>query len=129
MYRGKNRRRHARYGVGSLRVWVHRRGVAVLFGKRCEVVPIDFNTKGMGFRCLRPLTPGERLVFDVVKDRHRVTNVIGVVREIARLANHCRVGVEFDFEADDHMRAPETKAGLRVIETLLKDVVVVGGVA
>jgi len=127
MYRGKNRRRHPRYGVGSLRVWVHRRGVAALFGKRCEVTPIDFSSMGMAFRCVRPLAPGERLVCDFIKDHHRVINVVGVVREITRLANHCRVGIEFDFEADDHMRAPETKAGLRVIETLLKDVVVVGG--
>lgn len=128
MHRGKNRRKHARYGVGSLRAWVHRRGVVALFDKRLEVVPVDFNSIGMAFRCCKPMTPGERIVCDFVKDRHRVANVVGVVREITRLANHCRCGIEFDFEANDHMQAPETKASLRVIETLLKDVVVVGGV-
>lgn len=128
MYRGKSRRRQPRYGVGSLRAWVHRRGVMAVFGKRVEVTPVDFNGLGMAFRCHRPLAPGDRLVCDFIKDNHRVVNVVAVVREITRLANHCRCGVEFDFEADDHMRAPETKVGLRTIELLLRDVVMVGGV-
>lgn len=129
MYRGKNRRKHARYGVGSLQVWIHRRGVMTLFGRRVEVVPIDFNSTGMAFRCQRPWSPGELMVFDIAKDSHQVANVVGVVREVTRLTNHCRCGVEFDFQANGHMQAAETTSSLRHIEMLLKDVVVVGGVA
>lgn len=97
-----------------------------MFGKRVEVVPIDFNALGMAFRCLRPPNPGDRLVCDFVKDHRRVANVVAVVREITRLANHCRCGVEFDFEANDHMRSPETRDSLKGIELLLRDVMIVG---
>ena len=97
-----------------------------MFGKRVEVVPIDFSPLGMAFRCLRPPNPGDQLVCDFVKDHHRVANVVAVVREITRLANHCRCGIEFDFEANDHMRSPEIRESLKGIEILLRDVMIVG---
>jgi hypothetical protein len=129
MYSSKNCHRHPRYGIGSLRAWIHARGLVTLLRKRHEVVAIDFNHRGMAFRSPRLWKPGETLVLDLVKDAHRLQGVVGVVRAAVKLNSHYRCGIEFDFEANDYMRSPETMTCLQTIETLLRHVVVVGGVA
>ena len=119
-----NRRKIARYGVASLRVSLHRSRLLGFMTDTVDVNPIDFNATGMSFRHSQLLSPGQPVVFELVKDQHRAVLVVGVVRYTKRLDNHYRCGVEFDFEANDHMRSPQIKDTLKAIETLLNEVVI-----
>jgi len=53
--------------------------------------------------------------------------VVGIVRYTTRMENHYRCGVEFDFEANQHMRSPHIRDTLRSIENLLRKVVILSG--
>mgnify|MGYP000104921501 CR=1 FL=1 len=116
------RRKFARYGVGSLRVSLHRKRLLGLISDQVDVNPIDFNATGLAFRHSQLLSPGQPVVFDLVKDQYTVLSVVGIVRYITRMENHYRCGVEFDFDASEHMRLPQTQATLTAIEKLLREV-------
>ena len=120
----RNRRKFARYGVGSLGVSLHRTGLLSLFSSRIDVRAIDFNTTGLAFRHSRPLSPGQPVLMDLVTDQHSVSYVVAVVRYITRMENHFRCGVEFDFDANEHMRSAAVRDTLKSIETLLNEVVI-----
>lgn len=118
-----NRRKFARYGVASLRANLHGTRLLGLIANQVNVKPVDFNVKGMSFRHSQLLSPGQPVVFDFAKDQHRVLSVVGIVRYATRMENHFRCGVEFDFEANEHMRSQVTQSTLRDIEKLLHEVV------
>jgi len=120
----RNRRKFARYGVGSLGVSLHRTGLLSLFSSQIDVRAIDFNTTGLAFRHSRPLSPGQPVLMDLVTDQHSVSRVVAVVRYITRMENHFRCGVEFDFDANEHMRSVAVRDTLKSIETLLNEVVI-----
>jgi len=120
----RNRRKFARYGVGSLGVSLHRTGLLSLFSSQIDVRAIDFNTTGLAFRHSRPLSPGQPVLMDLVTDQHNVSRVVAVVRYITRMENHFRCGVEFDFDANEHMRSVAVRDTLKSIETLLNEVVI-----
>ena len=123
----KNRRNFARYGVGSLRVSLHHTRLLGLISDLIDVTPIDFNATGMAFRHSQLLSPGQPVVFELSKDQHRASLVVGIVRYTTRMENHYRCGVEFDFEANQHMRSPHIRDMLRSIENLLRKVVILSG--
>lgn len=118
-----NRRKLARYGVASLRASLHRTRLLGFVTDTIDVSPIDFNATGMAFRHSQLLSPGQPVVFELVKDQHRAVLVEGIVRDTTRMENHYRCGVEFDFDANDHMRSSEIKDTLKTIEELLYEVV------
>jgi len=120
----RNRRKFARYGVGSLGVSLHRTGLLSLFSSQIDVRAIDFNTTGLAFRHSRPLSPGQLVLMDLVTGQHNVSRVVAVVRYITRMENHFRCGVEFDFDANEHMRSVAVRDTLKSIETLLNEVVI-----
>ncbi len=120
----RNRRKFARYGVGSLGVSLYRTGLLSLFSSQINVRAIDFNTTGLAFRHSRPLSPGQPVLMDLVTDQHSVSRVVAVVRYITRMENHFRCGVEFDFDANEHMRSVAVRDTLKSIETLLNEVVI-----
>lgn len=120
----KNRRKFARYGVASLHASLHRTRLLGLISDQVDVNPIDFNATGMAFRHSQLLSPGQPVVFDLVKDQHRIPSVVGIVRYTTRMENHYRCGVAFDFEANAHMRSPQIKSTLKAIEKLLNEVVI-----
>jgi len=120
----RNRRKFARYGVGSLGVSLHRTGLLGLFSNRIDVRAIDFNTTGLAFRHSRPLSPGQPVLMDLVTDQHSVSHVVAVVRYITRMENHFRCGVAFDFDANEHMRSAAVRDTLKNIETQLNEVVI-----
>lgn len=120
----KNRRKFARYGIGSLRASLYRSRLLGLISSQVEVTPIDFNATGLAFRYSQLLAPGQPVVFDLVKDQHKLSSVVGIVRYTTRMENHYRCGVAFDFEANEHMRSPRTKDTLKAIEKLLHGVVI-----
>jgi hypothetical protein len=117
------RRKLARYGVGSLRASLHRTRLLGLLSDQVDVSPIDFNATGLAFRHSQLLSPGQPVVFDLAKDQHAVSSVVGIVRYITRMENHYRCGVEFDFDASEHMRSQQTRETLTAIEKLLREVV------
>jgi len=119
-----NRRKFARYGVGSLGVSLYRTGLLSLFLGRIDVRAIDFNATGLAFRHSRPLSPGQPVLMDLITDQHRVFRVVAVVRYITRMETHFRCGVEFDFDANEHMRSDVVKDTLKNIEGLLNEVVI-----
>jgi len=119
-----NRRKFARYGVGSLGVSLYRTGLLSFFLGRIDVRAIDFNAAGLAFRYSRPLSPGQPLLMDLVTDQHRVSRVVVVVRCITRMENHFRCGVEFDYDANEYMRSDVVKETLKNIERLLNEVVI-----
>jgi len=119
-----NRRKLARYGVGSLRASLHRSRLLGLISSQVDVTPIDFNATGLAFRHSQLLSPGQPVVFDLVKDQYQASSVVGIVRYTTRMENHYRCGVAFDFEANEHMRLPQTKDTLKAIEKLLHGVVI-----
>jgi len=119
-----NRRKFARYGVGSLGVSLYRTGLLSLFLGRIDVRAIDFNATGLAFRHSRPLSPGQPVLMDLITDQHRVFRVVAVARYITRMENHFRCGVEFDFDANEHMRSDVVKDTLKNIEKLLNEVVI-----
>lgn len=120
----RNRRKFARYGVGSLGVSLHRTGLLSLFSSQIDVRAIDFNTTGLAFRHSRPLSSGQPVLMDLVTGQHSVSRVVAVVRYITRMENHFRCGVEFDFDANEHMRSVVVRDTLKSIETLLNEVVI-----
>jgi len=120
----RNQRKFARYGVGSLSVSLHRVGLLSLFSDLTDVRAIDFNAAGLAFRHSRLLSPGQSVLIDLVTDQHRVSRVVAVVRYARRMENHFRCGVEFDFDANEHMRSAAVKDTLKSIETLLNEVVI-----
>ncbi len=120
----RNRRKFARYGVGSLGVSLHRTGLLSLFSGQIDVRAINFNTTGLAFRHSRPMSPGQPVLMDLVTDQHRVSRVVAVVRYITRMENHFRCGVEFDFDANEYMRSATVRDTLKEIETLLNEVVI-----
>lgn len=120
----RNRRKQARYGMGSLRVGLHRIGLLGLFTDLLDVRPVDFNTYGLAFRCTRMLSPGQPVVMDLETGEHRVVQVAGVVRDTTRMTNHFRCGVEFDFAANEHMRSEVVKDTIRQMEKSIKEVVI-----
>ena len=124
MKQKKNRRKIARYGVASLRASLHRTRWMGFISDLVDVNPVDFNATGMAFRHSQLLSPGQPVVFELAKDQYRITSVIGIVRYTLRLENHYRCGVAFDFEANEHMRSPQTKDTLKAIEKLLHEVVI-----
>ena len=124
----RNRRKIPRYGVGSLRAWIQKSGFLGLFERRIELSPMDFNQTGMAFRHTYLLSPGQTIVLDLMKDQHKLANVVAVVRYTTQLSSHFRSGVEFDFNANDYMRSLEVRQTLRQIESLLKGVVILAGV-
>lgn len=121
----RNRRKIPRYGIGSLRVWLHRPGFLGMFAGLMEVTPCDFSRMGLAFRHQRMLSPGQPVVLDLLKDGYRLTNIVTVVRCTTQMATHFRCGVEFDFEANDHLCRDDLEQTLRIIEGLLKDVVII----
>ncbi len=120
----KNQRKFARYGVGSLGVSLHRVGLLSLFSRQIDVRAIDFNAAGVAFRHSRPLNPGQSVLMDLATDQHRVSGVVAMVRYVTRMENHFRCGVEFDFDANEHMRSSAVRDTLKNIETLLNEVVI-----
>jgi hypothetical protein len=120
----RNRRKHARYGVGSLQVSLHRMGLLGLFADQVDVRPIDFNATGLAFRHSRLLSPGQPVVMELATEQHRLSQVVGIVRYTTRMKSHFRCGVEFDFEANGHMRSDTVKNTLRAIEQTLNEVVI-----
>ena len=99
-----------------------------MFEKHVELSPIDFNQTGMAFRHDHLLIPGQTIVLDLKKEKHSLTSVVATVCYTSQQATHYRSGVEFDFEANDHMSSPEVKQELVEIETLLRGVVILSEV-
>jgi hypothetical protein len=120
----KNRRNLARYGVGSLRVSLHHTRLLGLISDQVDVTPIDFNVTGMAFRHSRLLSPGQPVVLELIKDQYRISSVVAIVRYTTQMENHYRCGVEFDFEANQHMRSPHVWDTLKSIEKVLREVVI-----
>ncbi len=120
----RNRRKHARYGVGSLHVSLHRMGLLGLFADQVEVRPIDFNATGLAFRHSRVLSPGQPVVMELATEQYQLSRVVGVVRYTTRMKNHFRCGVEFDFSANEHMGSVTVKETLLQIEQTLNAVVI-----
>lgn len=119
-----NRRKQARYGVGSLSAGLHRTVLFGLFSGQVDVTPIDFNATGLAFRHTRLLSPGQPVILGLKKGRLMASLVVGIVRYTTRMENHFRCGVEFDFEANEHMRSPQLKDTLKAIEKVLHEVVI-----
>lgn len=122
-----NRRKFARYGIASLQASLHRTRWLGFISDQVDVNPVDFNATGMAFRHPQLLSPGQPVVFELAKDQHRVSSVVGIVRYTTRMENHFRCGVEFDFEANEHMRSPQLKETLQAMEKLLNEVVILAG--
>lgn len=120
----RNRRKFARYGVGSLRVSLHRMGLLGLFADQVDVRAVDFNATGLAFRHSRMLSPGQPVIMELATGQNCISRIVGVVRYATRMKNHFRCGVEFDFEANEHMRLATTKETLKSIETILNEVVI-----
>lgn len=123
----RNRRKRPRHGVGSLQVWIRRPGLMGLYESRIELSPVDFTHTGMAFRCKQLLKPGDAIILDLKKDHHKLTDMVAIVRYATRMANHTRVGVEFDFSANERMRELQTDDVLKTMESLLKGVVIIAG--
>ena len=124
----KNLRRVPRYGVGSLKAWIQKPGLLGMFENHVELSPIDFNQTGMAFRHDHLLIPGQSIALDLLKDDHKLASIVAVVRYTSQHANHYRSGVEFSFDANDHMGSPEVKQELIEIEKLLKKVTILSNV-
>jgi len=124
----RNRRKRPRHGVGSLQVWLRKPGFMGLYETRVELSPVDFTHTGMAFRCKQLLKPGDAVVLDLKKEKHKLTEMVAIVRYATRMSNHTRVGVEFDFSANEKMRLLQTDDVLKSIESLLKGVVIVDGI-
>jgi len=102
----RNRRKFARYGVGSLGVSLHRTGLLSLFFSQIDVRAIDFNATGLAFRHSRPLSPEQLVLMDLVTGQHSVFRVVGVVRYVTRMENHFRCPVlNLYFDANEYMRS------------------------
>ena len=97
-----------------------------MFENHVELSPIDFNQTGMAFRHAHLLIPGQTIVVDLMKENHKLTSVVAVVRYTSQHSSHYRSGVEFNFDANEYMSSTEVCQTLGEIETLLKDVVILG---
>ncbi len=108
-----------RYGVSNLKTWIQKPGLLGLYESHVELLPIDFNQTGMAFHHEHLLIPGQTVVLDLKKDGCKLGSVVAIVRYTSQDADHYRSGVEFNFDANDHMGSMEVKRTLNDIESSL----------
>ena len=114
-----NHRIVPRYGVGNLKTWIQKPGLLGLYESHVELLPIDFNQTGMAFHHEHLLIPGQTVVLDLKKDGCKLASIVAIVRYTSQHADHYRSGVEFNFDANDHMGSMEVKRTLNDIESSL----------
>lgn len=119
-----NQRSVPRYGVGNLKTWIQKPGLLGLYESHVELSPIDFNKTGMAFTHDHLLIPGQTVVLDLKKDGCKLASIVAIVRYTSQHADHFRSGVEFNFEANDHMGSMEVKRALNDIESSLVETAV-----
>lgn len=119
-----SRRKKNRYAHGNLRVTVLQARIAGLWHQEQAVTWMDFNSLGMAFATNEHhFRIGARLRLNLSIDDEQsvaVQNIIAVVRNINANRYNCRYGVEFDFEANEHMRSRQVQQQLENIEQILE---------
>ena len=123
--RGINRRRGTRYQHGNLSVWVRHTGVWGRLRRPHVVTWMDFNRLGMSFESGPTFRVSEELLLSFSihdLERETISNVAGIVRYIIESAEGRRVGVEFAYQANEHMRSPHLKRSLVHIESVLGNI-------
>ena len=103
-----------RYGVSNLKTWIQKPGLLGLYDSHVELSAIDFNQTGMAFHHDHLLIPGQTVVLDLNKDECTLASVVAIVRYTSQHAGHFRSGVEFNFDANDHMGSMVVKQTLNM---------------
>lgn len=119
----ENRRRLRRFPAAKLSAHVKKR--AGLFGRGLAVKAFDFTRAGLAIESnALDLKSNERvqvsLLLKLETGDIQITGLIAWVRNLQQLASGQRCGLEFDYQANRHMKSLETQAQLGRIEGILE---------
>ncbi len=116
------RRRYRRHPALELKAEVKiKKG---LFGQRIEVEACDYSKRGMAIETEYEFEPQQiitlNIILKMIMGDIRVDKVEGIVKNIISSHPKPRYGIEFDYNANRHMKAIETKSQLGRIEGILE---------
>lgn len=116
------RRRYRRHPALELKAEVRiKKG---LFGQRIEVEACDYSKRGIAieteyeFKPEQPITLS--IILKMVMGDIRIDKVEGIVKNIIASHPNPRYGIEFNYDANRHMKSIETKSQLGRIEGILE---------
>lgn len=116
------RRRYRRHPALELKAEVKiKKG---LFGQRIEVEACDYSKRGMAIETEYEFKPEQSITLSIilkmVMGDIRIDKVEGIVKNKITSHPRPRYGIEFDYDANRHMKAIETKSKLGRIEGILE---------
>ena len=126
MRKGYNRRRSARYGVGSLTTHLHTGGGLLgRFKPSIELVAINFNRHGMFIRTKHRLKVGDKILLDIHSKKTSVEHLPAVVRHISENGKQFDYGVRFETDSSEFPILPGTIEKLAHIEQEISELMVI----
>ena len=95
-----------------------------LFGQWIDVEPCDYSKQGMGIEAEYEFKPEQSITLSItlkmeMGDIH-IDKVAGTVKNKINAQPHPRYGIEFDYNANRHMKSLETRSQLGRIEGILE---------
>lgn len=116
------RRRYRRHPALELKAEVNiKKG---FFGQRIEVAACDYSKRGMAIETEYSFKPEQPITLSIILKMTtgdmRIDKVEGIVKNIMTSHPKPRYGIEFDYDANRHMKALETKSQLGRIEGILE---------
>lgn len=120
MPEGKNRRKHPRYWMSGLISMAKKSHViSNPFQKPFEAMAVDFNQYGLAFLTEHKLAVGDEVVMTIGQGHELLESVVGFICSVIEEDGDYRVGVQFDFDANKHMKSVKTMATIIKIELIL----------
>ena len=113
------RRRHARYGVGSLVVIVNREGFLNQLFPPLHATALDFNQFGISIRCKKRLRDGEKVTLTLISLEGEIENLPATICHIAKAGRQFRYGIKFTY-SKENPPSPFIKESLLALEGELK---------
>jgi len=93
------------------------------FRKPLTATWMDFNRYGMGFESMGKHRIGQQVLLDLSLDDKNVTDVVALVCNAHRSqSGQYRLGVKFDFRANDHMRSKDVERAIESIEFKIRHI-------
>jgi len=113
------RRRHARYSPGDLKLTIAYPGLRGMLRPHPIVECLDFNSSGLQFESNKRFTLDDRLIIDLCIREECIYELSGIVCYTRRVEDRYQCGVRFCFE-EKRMQSEEVRRTLLNIESALK---------
>ena len=119
------RRRHTRYGVGSLVVTIKRQGLWQQILPPIEATALDFNQYGLSLRCKSKLKDGETVLLNLISRQDDIEQLPALVCHIVKAGSQYRYGLKFDLSTQPSSSKSTIEGALTALEFELKQTKIV----